>query len=340
MMIDSKDKKGDAQKKNPDKDQYDWIEFVVKAGEKIGMNPIRIRWKLRGWQDKMKQRGGAVSGKAHAVTRAHKVCPQCHALNSIDEKKCASCGASLHSRPVEVSLRFLKHFNVGSSPETVLGLVLIFMYGLVAVKGQQSGWFNLNSQDLAYLGGNFPYAALKLNQWWRLWTSVLLHGGLWHIGFNVYALIYLVPFVKDVYGSNKMIFAFFVTGVSASFVSLFMQLIEGTNAVGIGASGALCGLIGLVIVWGHRDGSHIGLSVRNSMARWVVYILIFGFFIGADNSAHIGGLVAGGVLSLIVPPKDRKPESALWKILGSIGWIAVAFGAAIISYLAFTGYKF
>ncbi len=339
-MSDNKNKTDGNPNKRPAPDQYDWIESVVKAGELVGMNPIRTRWKLRNWQDKMKQRGGSVSGKAQAVTRSHKVCPQCHALNSVDEKKCSSCGAGLHSRPVEVTLRFFKHFNIGASPETLLALVFIILYGMVAVEGQRSNWFNLDYRDLAVFGGNFPYALIELGQWWRLWTSVLLHGGLWHLGFNVYALIYLVPFVKDVFGTNKTIFAFFVTGIGASFVSFLVQLLEGSGAVSIGASGALCGLIGLVIVWGHRDGSQVGLSVRNSMARWVLYILIFGFFIGADNAAHIGGLIAGGLLSLAVPAKERRPDSLLWNILGATGWTAVVLGAALISYLAFSGGKF
>ncbi len=79
----------------------------------------------------------------------------------------------------------------------------------------------------------------------------------------------------------------------------------------------------------------MGLSVRNSMARWVLIILVFGFFIGADNAAHVGGLISGGVLSLIISPKERKPELISWKILGLIGWIAVLSGVTLISYLVF-----
>jgi rhomboid protease GluP len=317
------------------KDEYDWIEPVVNAGRLIGLNPVRTRWKLRAWQDKMSAKKGAVSDKAAAVTREHKICPKCRAMNSVEDKVCVKCGAKLRSRPVEMADRFLGHFAVGLTSETMIATGFVAAYAVVALNGKTSGWLGFSSPDLIWMGGLQVPMTLD-GQWWRLLTCVFLHGGLWHIGFNTYALIYLMPVVREVYGANKALFVFLVTGIGASLASMFWTLYQfGSDPlflqyrVSIGASGALCGWIGLLLVWGHRDGTGSGIAIRNSMARWALYILVFGFFIGADNAAHVGGWIAGGLLGLAVPASLTVREGRAWEILGA--------GAAILMLAAVIG---
>ncbi|HUT54467.1 MAG TPA: rhomboid family intramembrane serine protease [bacterium] len=323
------------------KTEYDWVELVVKAGQLLGLNPVRTRWKLRAWQDRVKARKAAVAGKAAAITREHKICPRCHALNPGDGKVCIKCKSRLHSRPVEMADRFLRHFSLGMSPETFIAAAMIAGYVITVARGSGSSVLSASARDLIWLGGLQP-AAVLAGQWWRLWTCAFLHGGLIHIGFNAYALVYVMPFVREVYGGAKALFVFFITGIAAGLASLGWALYRygafpqylGLR-VSIGASGAISGLIGLLLVWGHRDGTAAGISIRNNMARWVLYTAGFGFFIGADNAAHAGGWIAGGLLALLIPTNLTVREGRAWNALGVLSAIAIAAAVAIIAYLAF-----
>jgi hypothetical protein len=90
-----------------------------------------------------------------------------------------------------------------------------------------------------------------------------------------------------------------------------------------------------MMVWGHRDGTAGGVAIRNTMARWFMYTVVFGFFIGADNAAHIGGTAAGALLALLVPTSLTMRGSRAWNALAVVSAIAVAGAVAIIAYLAF-----
>ncbi len=333
------------EKKN--NDNYDWIEYVVRAGKLIGLNPVRTRWKLRSWQSKLSGRRRGASNRAGYLARKHKTCPHCRALNSMDEHYCARCGAKLQSRPVELADRFLRQFSLGLAPETFLAIGFVAVYVLV-VLNTGSGWFGLRSADLMRVGGNTLWAvegnmAVRegmgslQSRWYMLWTSVFLHGGIIHLGFNTYVLVYLSPLVRHVYSSRKLLVVFVVSGLCGSLVSFIWQYMYVPRlTVSIGASGAIMGLIGLVMVWGHRDGTDFGRSLRNSFIKWVLIILVLGVFIGADNAAHLGGLAAGALLGFVVPTNLNRPDSKLWRVLGAVSALLCVAAIVYIGFLAFT----
>jgi len=314
---------------------FDWIELAARAGKLFGLSPVRTRWRLRAWRDRARASRGSVGDKAALITRKNKVCPRCGSVNSLDDKVCAKCRTRLRSRPMEMFSRFLGHFSVGLSPETFLAAAFVIVYAITLIQGERSKWLFMDPMELIHLGGNLTPLTMG-GEPWRLLTAVLLHGGIIHHGFNLYALIYIMPFVSDIYGANKAMFAFVVTGLGSSLASCGWDMQTGQHAVSIGASGAVCGLIGLALVWGHRDGTSLGISIRNSMARWVMYILLFGFFVPRiDNAAHIGGWVIGGALALAIPTNLTMAETKIWKLLGAIAWVMLIAALAFIAYQAF-----
>lgn len=333
---------------NKNREEFDWIESVTELARLIGMNPVRVRWKLLAWQNRMKAARGNIEVKAGAITHEHKTCPKCRSINSIEDKVCYKCGAKLQSRPVEMANRFLRHFELGPSPETFIALAFLIVYGLVVKNGQYSSFSGLSSYDLIRMGGNtlmsvsdgrpqqLDISTALREHWYMLWTSVFLHGGIYHLFFNTYALVYLAPLIRDIYGSSKMVFVFFIAGIGASAASLAINVMRGSISVSIGASGAICGLIGLAIMWGHRDGTFSAKIIRNQMARWVLYTFIVGYFIGADNTAHAGGLLSGALIGLFLPTNFNRDDSPVWRYLGVLSWIAVIAGVGIIAYLSFT----
>ena len=319
-----------------EKSDYDWIELVVRAGKLVGLNPVRTRWKLRAWQDKMGRRKSGAAVRAAALTREHKTCPKCGGINGPEETKCLHCEAGLHSRPVELITRFLRHFDIGLTPESVLSSLFVIAYAVVVYRGPGSTVMAMSPVDLIWLGGNFPPKTMA-DGWWRLWTAVFLHGGLVHLIFNVYALIYVAPMVREIYGAYKSLFVFVVGGVGASLVSLLWTVYSGTGGgVSIGGSGAICAFIGLVLAWGHRDGTSLGIGLRNAMGRWVLYILVFGFLVGSvDTAGHVGGWIVGGLLAFAVPTNLTRGDTDFWRIAGALSALAAVAAVLGIAYLAF-----
>ena len=136
------------------------------------------------------------------------------------------------------------------------------------------------------------------------------------------------------WGYNRFIKYYFLTGLGAGVLNVIVN--PNGYIPSIGASGAISGLIGLMLVWGHQDGTGSGLQIRNGMARWVLYILIFGFFVGGiDNAGHIGGLIAGGLVALALPPNFGREDSAAWKTLGVLATLMVIAAVILIGYLGF-----
>jgi hypothetical protein len=161
---------------------------------------------------------------------------------------------------------------------------------------------------------------------WRFLTSVFLHAGLIHLAFNLMSLAVVGPQVEEDYGRWPMLFLFVVTGVFAAVASRY----TGMDGVGIGASGAVMGLIGVAAAAGHRAGNTRGKHRRNDMLKWAAYCMFFGFIVRADNRAHLAGFVLGGAIGLLVPPR-LVVRTRVARVIGGIlgGFAMVAMLAAV-----------
>lgn len=249
-----KDREDRAGKDRADRtrEERDWVDVAARWAGHLGMNPVRVRWKL----DRMRRRahGDGDGGGGRAA----------------DD-------------------RLL-------STSTLLGALIVVVY-LRVVAASGGHVMSIPIGALVYFGGNLP-VGMDAGQWWRAATSIFLHAGLWHIAFNLIALAVVGPAVEDIYGRWRMVFLFMVTGIAAAVGSRLL----GLDGVGIGASGAIMGLVGVAAGWGQRQGTRYGQELRNRMLTWAVYTVLFGFFIGADNRAHIVGLVVGAAFGYGVRP--------------------------------------
>ena len=130
---------------------------------------------------------------------------------------------------------------------------------------------------------------LATNEWYRLFSVSLVHAGLLHLGFNMYALMVLGNPIEEAFGKNKMLIIFFFSLFTGSVTSAYLAPIGGQS---VGASGAIFGLFGALAMVGKR----IGADTRS------IYVIIginfaIGFVLGGvDWKAHLGGLV-GGVIA-------------------------------------------
>ena len=307
----------------PEPEPDAWIEKVVKITSALGMNPTRTRWKLIRWQEKRRKAARRREQTALHVGYKHKTCDECGAVQDREATECSRCGARLGSHAIQVARR------IGLVPRAVsVSMVLAFVCLAVYVRVLIAAGGGLGSPSAVLIydfGGHWPPAIA--DEPWRWLTAVFLHFGLWHVGFNLLAIAAIGPRVEELYGRLSMLFLLVATGVLANIGSG----LTGLDGVGAGASGGVMGLIGVAAGHGHRLGRP-GHALRNDMLRWSAFTILIGFFIGADNRAHIFGGLVGAAFGYLVAP--RSWNAPRWKplrlALGAIGVAATIAALAII----------
>lgn len=157
-------------------------------------------------------------------------------------------------------------------------------------------WHSPNHVQLAWGAGFGP--ATKDGEWWRLGTAMFLHFGLVHLGMNMWALWDGGRLVERLYGSLRFFGIFLASGLTGNLLSL---IVAADRAVSGGASGAIFGIYGALLVWLWRERR----TVHPTEFRWLfggatlftAATIGLGLLIpGIDNAAHIGGLVTGALL--------------------------------------------
>jgi membrane associated rhomboid family serine protease len=152
-------------------------------------------------------------------------------------------------------------------------------------------------------------------EWWRLLTVALLHESPIHLAFNMYALYLVGPVVERIYGWKLFILIYLACDLAASVASF----VFGNPLIGsVGASGATFGLFGCLFIAGRVHNPVLDRQSRNLTAQigsLIVLNLILGFTFGAgtiDNFAHVGGLLAGAWLGLVLVPRGVPTLSSGW----------------------------
>lgn len=136
------------------------------------------------------------------------------------------------------------------------------------------------------------------NEWYRLITVALTHGGLMHLGFNMYSLYILGTPIEEVYGRNKFLTVFIVSLLTGSLASIFLNA---SNQASVGASGAVFGLFGAFLI----VGKTIGANVRE-IAIIIGLNFALGFILGGvDWRAHLGGLIGGALTAQLILVRRR-----------------------------------
>jgi rhomboid protease GluP len=186
-------------------------------------------------------------------------------------------------------------------------------------------------------GGNYAPFTIGDHRYETLVTSCFLHFSVLHLGFNMYALRQVGPFIERAVGPARYLPMYLVSGVVGSAASAILGWLVHPERLSAGASGAICGVIGAALVIGVRTQGWSGPLVR-SMATWLVLTLVFGFSLGADNAAHAGGAVSG---ALFAGAWRRGYVYARWAqrvIVGVGAAIVVLSGAVVLAHDLFDPY--
>ena len=263
-----------------------------------------------------------------------KICPACGALVGISATRCHECGASMRFSLAALSKKLSSVFGEQETPVTSALLVAnILMFGIsfvaLASEGRSGGFrilWGMGGETVYRLGASHPYPIFIGHQWWRLVTAMFLHGGLIHIGFNMMSLMQLGPALEELYGSARYLFLYVVTGAFGFLVSAWF------GNFSLGASGALLGLVGVMLAITTKRGGTYMRDLRSRLVSSVVILFILGFSgVGIDNYAHFAGLVAGFGLGKLLA--DRQPmNSRERRTAYALGWLA---GLAVVASFAF-----
>lgn len=179
---------------------------------------------------------------------------------------------------------------------TALAVANLAVYALEVYLARRAS-LDTPSGVLLRLGANHSTLTLREGHLETLVTSCFLHGSALHLGFNLLALAQAGPLVERSVGPARFTVAYLVAGIVGSLTSALVGW-GTTTSVSVGASGAICGLLGAALVLGWRLEGPRGPLTR-AMGRWLGTVIAFGVFATLtrtariDNAAHVGGAVGG-----------------------------------------------
>ena len=197
-----------------------------------------------------------------------------------------------------------------ATPRTWVTPILVGANLLVWLLNVASGLSPISPRpiELAFWGGN--HLPLTIEQPWRLLTATFLHGGILHLGFNMWALWDTGRLAERFYGNGQLLLIYLGAGLSGSMASLFFAARTG---VSVGASGAIFGVVGCLLAAlltkAHKLPPVLVQSMRSSMLTFVGFSLFMGFTAGfIDNAAHVGGLAGGYLMGMVMAEKFDADE--------------------------------
>ncbi len=174
--------------------------------------------------------------------------------------------------------------------------------------------------DLMHWQANNANAVLYGGEWWRVVTAMFVHVGIIHLATNMWCLWNLGLLGEPLIGPFGVFAAYVLSGAAGNLLSIAVSLYYGADSVGAGASGAVFGIAGVLIVLLKSPRLPIPPKERNGLRRYVIYFAVINFVIGfgslavgssvkIDNMAHLGGFLGGIVFALPLVPLLGSPRA-------------------------------
>jgi rhomboid protease GluP len=189
------------------------------------------------------------------------------------------------------------------------------------------------NKSLLLLGATGTIPIDHLHRWWTLVSANYLHGGILHILFNMLAFRQIAHLVLREYGAYRMIILYTLSGIAGFWVSYLAGV-----PLTIGASAAVCGLIGATLFYGRSRGGAYGQAIYRQIGGWALGLFLFGLLVpGVNNWGHGGGICAGAVLGFLLGYQEKARERLFHKILAGV---CVVLTLLILGWAVFSGIYF
>jgi membrane associated rhomboid family serine protease len=182
--------------------------------------------------------------------------------------------------------------------------------------------FILGVNTVAADWGMWPAAVAVNDEWYRLLTSVFLHGGWLHLLFNMYVLFVLGPPLERLLGHVRFLALYLIAGIGGAVASFTFSTI---NTVSVGASGAIFGLMGALVV----AGRHLKADITQVLVLIGINVVIGFVAPGIDWRAHLGGLLVGAAVAFVFSKAPRGKNQTLVQVIGCAGIVLILVGIAL-----------
>lgn len=271
------------------------------------------------------------------------LCLSCDQLISVKAATCPHCGRNNPGmwgyarslRKLGADLGFLRIVIVGC-------LTLYFLTLITDIRGIVStdalNLLSPSSQSLLVFGASGAIPIFSLGRWWTVLTSGWLHGGLFHIGFNLAWIYNILPAVAQAYGAGRVVIIYTIANITSSLLTSIVavycdwlpDILQGAD-VTVGASGAIFGLFGALVAYGeHKNDS----SVSQQAWIYAVVLLVLGFLgTQVDNWGHLGGFIGGYALCYLpwFNPIKRETQNHIFVAIICLEITLLAMIQSIIS---------
>ena len=179
---------------------------------------------------------------------------------------------------------------------TIILVINLVMAVLLIVTG------GFDTENLVKFGALVPILVTKEGEYYRIITAMFLHGGFLHLLSNSFVLYYIGAYMERLVGPKKYLFIYMISGIISS---LFVLFLASDLSVTIGASGAIFGVIGgLLVLTFLRKEWFSDHSIRTIRQLIIINVVITFLVPNISIPGHMGGLIAGILLGYLIAPKS------------------------------------
>jgi rhomboid protease GluP len=274
------------------------------------------------------------------MTRLNKravLCPNCGKLVGANESRCPFCATRSPGAPWKNNIvtRTIRQ------PEQLIKLIIyvnVGFYLLSVLLNPRTLGFSTNpltflspdSGVLFLLGATGSVPIGGYHRWWTLISAGYLHGSIMHILFNMLALRQIGVLILQEYGPYRMFCLYTATAAAGFLISAFAGV-----RLTIGASAAICGLIGAALYYGKSRGGTYGQMIYKQMTGWIIGLFLFGLLVpGINNWGHGGGLLSGILLGYLLGYQEKGLETFFHKMLAIL---CVALTLSVLAWAVLSG---
>ncbi len=187
-----------------------------------------------------------------------------------------------------------------------LAVIQVAVFLILSFGGMTEDAYYMLNHGAAYT----PYI-LEGGEYYRLFTSMFLHFGFSHLMNNMLSFLVFGWNLEPVIGSVRLVLIFIVSGLGGNLLSLALDVVRQGYTISAGASGAIFGMAGALLWLAIRNRGQVGRITQRGMFLMIGISLYLGFTSeGVDNAAHVGGLITGFLVAIIICRKKNAKRSA------------------------------
>ncbi|MGN6575339.1 MAG: rhomboid family intramembrane serine protease [Nocardioides sp.] len=263
------------------------------------------------------------------------ICPDCMNPASVGFQ-CPDCvrDGARSTRQATNAYGGKRSDNPALTSQVLIALNLAVWLLLIATGGGGSHWYYRlvlipRGADAIIDGARQFVPGVADGAYWQLATSAFTHVSLFHIGFNMMALWVLGPQLELILGRARFLAVYLLSGLAGSAAVYWLSA---TNTPTLGASGAIFGLMGALVV--------IAFKVHGSVSAilpWIAFNFVLTFLVPHISwQGHVGGFVGGLVLGALFAYAPKASRSR-WQLAGCVVFAVVVLAAIVARTAVLTG---